>query len=348
MTEKTANTPKVSVVSTTYNQEDYVRKTFDGFVAQQTDFPVEVIVADDASTDSTPAIIREYTERHPHLFRPIFRPQNLGYKTNLITAMSAARGQYLAWCEGDDYWTDPMKLSKQVAFLDRHPNTAICFHPVRVTWEGGRADDYQFPPARWRLNLSVEGLLRRNFIQNVSVMYRTLPRYDDVPAAGACFDYYLHLLHAVHGDIAMLPETMAVYRRHPEGMFYDALVDPAKFWLKHGPGHAATFDVMIDLLSDDLVREQIFGEHTGEILRQIGRVPGPQGRAALLDVMTQHPRLAMVALRYQWAQTPWRRLKNKISAETSDWRGNVDVHSLRFRRQLRKIKRGIAPQGNAD
>ena len=93
---------------------------------------VEIIVADDASTDATPAIIQEYAGRYPHLFRPILRPQNLGLNANLTGALSAARGEYLALCEGDDYWIDPMKLSKQVAFLDRHPETAVCFHPVRV------------------------------------------------------------------------------------------------------------------------------------------------------------------------------------------------------------------------
>ncbi|BBX96080.1 sugar transferase [Mycobacterium lacus] len=343
MTDKTAaNPPKVSVVSTTYNQQAYVRQTFDGVVAQQTDFPVEIVVADDASTDATPAIIREYADRHPHLFRPIFRSENVGYKANLIGAFAATRGEYVAWCEGDDYWTDPTKLSKQVAFLDRHPETTVCFHPVRVVWEGGQADDYEFPPVYWRRDLSLEELLRRNFIQNTSVMYRRLRRYDDVPAASACVDYYLHVLHAVHGDIAMLPETMAVYRRHHEGMFSDAVVDPAKFWLSHGLGHAATFDVMLGLFSEDPAREEILGEQVDYILRQIAKVPGPEGRAVLLDAIAQHPRFAMAALRHHWAQTAWRRLKSRLATEMSDWRAQVYVHSARIRRQLGRV-RGRVP-----
>lgn len=334
-----SNPPKVSVVSTTYNQEAYVRQAFDGVIAQETDFTVEFIVADDASTDSTPAIIREYLERHPDLFRPIFRSENVGYKANLFSAFAAARGDYIAWCEGDDYWIDPMKLSKQAAFLDNHPETAVCFHPVRVSWEGGVADDYEFPPPDWRFDLSLERLLRRNFIQNNSVMYRRLPRYDDVPAASACCDYYLHVLHAVHGGIALLPDTMAVYRRHPEGMFSDAVADPRKFWLTHGLGHAATFDVMIGLFSDDPVREEILGEQVDRILSEIARVPGPEGRAVLLDLITQHPRCAMVALRHRCAQPPWRRLKDRLSTEVSDWRARLYVNSAQFVRQLTRGNR---------
>ncbi|WP_151069126.1 glycosyltransferase, partial [Mycobacterium tuberculosis] len=80
----------------------------DGFAAQRTEFPVEVIIADDASTDATPRIIGEYAARYPQLFRPIFRTENLGLNGNLTGALSAARGEYVALCEADDYWIDPL------------------------------------------------------------------------------------------------------------------------------------------------------------------------------------------------------------------------------------------------
>lgn len=348
MTEKAAaNPPKVSVVSITYNHEAYIREALDGFIAQKTDFPVGIIVADDASTDATPAIIQEYADRHPHLFRPILRSENVGPYENLTHALSAARGEYVALCEGDDYWIDPLKLSKQVAFLDRHPQTAVCFHPVRVIWEGGEADDYEYPPLDWRFDLSLEGLLRRNFIQTNSVMYRRLPRYDDIPADVMPLDYYLHVRHAVHGDIAMLPQTMAVYRRHHEGMWYKAVVDPAKFWLAQGPGHAATFDAMLDLFPDDPVRQDILGEQADHILRQISKVPGPEGRAALLDVIAQHPRFAMVALRHHWAQTPWRRLKSRLTARAKSWAANVYYQSARVKGQTGWARRRVQVRGDA-
>lgn len=249
--------PKVSIVSTTHNQAGYARQAFDSFLDQQTDFPVEIIVADDASTDATPAIIREYAERYPHVFRPIFRTENLGLNGNLTGALSAARGEYVALCEADDYWIDPLKLSKQVAFLDRHPKTTVCFHPVRVIWEDGHAKDSKFPPVRVRGNLSLDALILMNFIQTNSAVYRRLERYDDIPADVMPLDWYLHVRHAVHGDIAMLPDTMAVYRRHAQGMWHNQVVDPPKFWLTQGPGHAATFDAMLDLFPGDPAREEL-------------------------------------------------------------------------------------------
>jgi hypothetical protein len=218
-----------------------------------------------------------------------------------------------------------------VAFLDRHPTTAVCFHPVRVIWEDGRADS-EFPD--WRPDLSVDALLTRNFIQTNSVMYRRLPRYDGMPAVDALWDYYLHVRHALHGDIAMLPETMAVYRRHAQAIWYKAIADPAKFWLAQGPGHATTFEAMLDLFPGDPVREAIIGVQADRVLRQIAKVPGPEGRAALLDAIAQHPRFAMIALQHRWA-TPTQRLKTLVrqrAADTSSWRVLVDTCSARLKR----------------
>ncbi|MEI8081073.1 MAG: glycosyltransferase [Actinomycetes bacterium] len=288
----------MSVVSITYNHEAYIREALEGFVAQKTDFPVEVIVADDASTDATPAIIQEYASRYPHLFRPILRSRNVGIHANLSGALSDARGEYLAMCEGDDYWTDPLKLAKQVAYLDRHPATTVCFHPVRVIWEDGRKDS-KFPPIYIRGNLSVETLILTNFIQTNSVMYRRLPNYDDIAADIMPLDWYLNLRHAACGAVAMLPETMAVYRRHSEGIFYDWVENRARFWLKHGPGEAAMFDAMLDLFDGNPRRQQMVGGMGDFVLGRIAEVPGPEGRAALEYAIAQHPRIAMAALQYR-------------------------------------------------
>lgn len=307
--------PKLSVVTTTHNQELYVRKAFDSFVAQQVDFPIEIIVADDASTDATPLIIQEYATRFPELFRPILRPKNLGLNKNLTGALSAARGQYLALCEGDDYWIDPTKLSKQVAFLDQNPQTAVCFHPVRVVWEDGHAKDSIFPSIRMRGKLSLDTLIVQNFIQTNSVIYRRLPHYDDIPPDVMPLDWYLHVMHAAHGEIEMLPETMAVYRRHAHGMWHDRVVNPAKFWLTQGPGHAAMYEAMLDLVDGDPVREELIAAVASLVFRQIATVPEPEGRAVLLDTLKQHPRLSASILKYHWAP-----LRHRVG---TTWRGFV-------------------------
>lgn len=307
----------MSVVSITYNHEAYIRETLDGFVAQKTDFPVELIVADDASTDSTAEIIKEYASEYPHLFRPILRPENVGIHANLIDALSAARGQYLALCEGDDYWTDPLKLSKQVAVLDRQPEATVCFHPVRVVWADGRKSS-EFPPARWRNDLSVDALIKRNFIQTNSVLYRRLPNYAHIPSDVMPLDWYLHVRHAAGGNIAMVSETMSVYRRHPQSFWYDADVDRTKFWVMHGSGHVAMFEAMLDLFPGDPVREAIIAGKADWILREIAKASGSGSQDALLDIITQYPRSAMLALQHRWdAPTRWlKTLQRKLTAGT--------------------------------
>lgn len=345
MSGSAGDAPKVSVVTTTHNQEAYVRQAFDSFIAQQTNFPVELVVADDASTDSTPSIIREYADRYPHLFRPILRPENLGLNKNLTGALSTARGEYIALCEGDDYWTDPLKLSKQVAFLDRHPKAAVCFHPVRVVWEDGSAEDSIFPSVRLRGNLSLETLLLVNYIQTNSVMYRRLPRYDDIPAAVMPLDWYLHVRHAATGEIAMLPETMAVYRRHAEGMWHNQAVDLSAFWLRQGPGHAATLDAMLDLFKDDRAHQELIAFNADCILNQIAQVPSPEGHAAFQRILTEHPRFANMVQEHRGASRA-RRLRiewRKLVAAMPSRKALVDVWPRRVKRQTAAASAGQRP-----
>ncbi len=338
MTEQSAEPveftkPKVSVVSITYNQEAFIQDALEGFVAQQTSFPIEIVIADDASTDRTPEIIRHYADRHPHLLRPIFRSTNIGVHANFVATLSAARGEYLALCEGDDYWTDPLKLSKQIEFLDRHPRTTVCFHPVRVIHDDG-APDVEFPPLSWRRDLSLEALLARNFIQTNSVVYRRQQRYDDIPANIMPIDWYLHVRHAVNGDIAMLPDTMAVYRRHPQGIWYESYHDRQKFWEDRGYGVAATLEAMVDLFPGDHAREQIIGKVSDWVLGEIAKVPGPRGRAALLNSVADHPRMTMLSLQHRWTRTPWRRLEHRLSGDVANLRKHAYGYASRVKRRL--------------
>lgn len=337
MTETlTGAAPKVSVVSVTYNHEAYIREALDGFVAQQTNFPVEIVIADDASTDATPAIIREYADRYPQLFRPILRSENIGVHANFADTLSAARGDYIALCEGDDFWTDPRKLTKQVEFLDQHPDTTVCFHPVRVIYDDGTKDS-EFPPISWRGDLSVEALLSRNFIQTNSVVYRRLPRYDDLPPGIMPIDWYLHVRHAVNGEIAMLPETMAVYRRHAQGIWYTAHRDRRTFWVERGRGLATTLEAMLDLFPGDPVREEIVGAVSDGVLAQIAKLPGPEARAVLLDTITHNPRMAMLAMQHRWTQTPWREFKRQLSFNVSGLRAYAGGRFGRFGRFGRQM-----------
>lgn len=221
--------PKVSVCCWTYNHEKYIREALDGIFMQKVNFPMEVIIHDDASTDSTADIIREYEAKYPDMVRAIYQTENQACKTNVIEEFvcPVIQGEYVAICEGDDYWTDENKLQKQVDFLDANPDFSICFHSIRVTHEDGSVPDHYFPEPKARFErdvLNVYHLLCWNFIQTNSVMYRW--RFNETFGPldlGAGYvmprDWYWHLLHAQVGKIKYLDEVMGVYRRHKNGIW---------------------------------------------------------------------------------------------------------------------------------
>lgn len=125
--------PLVSICCLTYNHASFIKACLDGFLAQKTDFPIEILVHDDASTDGTDAIIRDYAERYPQIIYPLYEDENqyskgMQNEMDIVYNYARARGKYIATCEGDDYWTDPLKLQKQVDFLEEHPDYSVCFH----------------------------------------------------------------------------------------------------------------------------------------------------------------------------------------------------------------------------
>lgn len=234
------NKPKVSVCCWTYNHEKFIRDALDGFVMQKTDFPFEVIIHDDASTDKTADIIREYEAKYPNLFRTIYQTENQYCKANFIESVvfPMVKGEYVAICEGDDYWTDDNKLQKQVDFLDANPEFSVCFHSINVVHDDGTPNHY-FPKPNDRFNrdvLTVYNLLCWNFIQTNSVMYRwrfnenlsplNFDSYKIMP-----LDWYIHLLHAQVGKIKYLDDPMGVYRRHGNSVWS---VNLEEVYLKFG------------------------------------------------------------------------------------------------------------------
>ncbi len=218
--------PKVSILCITYNHAKFIRQALDGFVMQKTNFPFEVIVHDDASTDGTADIVREYAEKYPDIIKPILQTENQwsrGVSIWKAHMWPRIRGEYVALNEGDDYWTDPCKLQKQIDFMDAHPDFSVCFHPVRVIWDDKRSPDYIFPTPKFRFNktvLELSDLLQHNFIQTNSVVYRWRPECAELFPDGILpGDWYLHLLHAQVGKIGFLPDVMSVYRRNAGGIW---------------------------------------------------------------------------------------------------------------------------------
>ncbi|SFL48796.1 glycosyltransferase family 2 protein [Methylobacterium pseudosasicola] len=214
------NRPVVSVLCITYNQARFIRETLDSILGQVTDFPFELLVGDDRSSDGTAEIIADYAARHPNLVA-VLRTENLGPNKNFADLTARCRGEYVAICEGDDYWTDSSKLQRQVEFLRANPEFTLCFHPVRVLYEDmpGVEEIY---PKHSSSQPSLSDLVAHNFVQTNSVLYRWRYhgeepfRLDEGIAPG---DWYVHLMHAEVGRIGFLPQVMAVYRKHAAGMW---------------------------------------------------------------------------------------------------------------------------------
>jgi len=125
---KQTDKPLVSVCCTTYNHEKYIQEAIDGFLIQETDFPFEILIRDDCSTDNTPTIIKKYVEKYPNLIFPIFEKENTYSKgvKPMPVLYKKAKGKYIALCEGDDYWIDSKKLAKQVNFLEYNLGYSLC------------------------------------------------------------------------------------------------------------------------------------------------------------------------------------------------------------------------------
>lgn len=142
--------PLLVVKCETFNHENYLCDALEGFVMQKTDFPFVAIVHDDASTDRTGAVIKEYTERYPDIILPIYETENQYSKNDgslsciMLEACAATGAKYIALCEGDDYWTDPDKLQRQVSFLESNPDYSLCFHNAMVHYEDGKRNDHCF------------------------------------------------------------------------------------------------------------------------------------------------------------------------------------------------------------
>ena len=210
---------KVSVLMLAYNHERHIAQALDSAVGQQAPFDFEIVVGEDASTDATPRIVADYQRRFPALVRPLFHHANLGMHDNFLHAFSACRGEYVALLEGDDYWTEPSKLRRQVELMDRQPLVAVCGHRVRVLDESEPERIELFPADNGRRTFSLEDILVANFLPTCSTMFRRAQFTGFPPWVRGlrALDWPLHVLNARFGSIALMPEVMGVYRRHAGG-----------------------------------------------------------------------------------------------------------------------------------
>lgn len=217
--ESAEGAPIVSVAMITFNQERFIEQAVESVLAQRVDFPIEVIVGDDFSTDRTRELLGALQSRHPQQLNVILRPANLGMTRNYFDVLSRCRGKYIALLEGDDYWTDPEKLARQVAVMESHPNVDMCHHNANSLDESsGRLTPFHEKPLP--AFLSGGSLLKGNPAATCTVMYRrkvtTFPEWLHRCPLG---DWTSHLLHALDGKVAYLDRLMGVYRLHAGGIW---------------------------------------------------------------------------------------------------------------------------------
>ncbi len=221
----------LSVICFAFNHEKYIVQAIESFLSQKTNFKLEIIVHDDASIDKTADIVYEYEEKFPELFTCIFQKENQYLKcpTAMIgLTFNKARGKYIALCEGDDFWTDPLKLQQQVDFLEANPTYSMSFHPsmklyleTNITFEKPLLG-----PSKIQSTYNLDDLLREsNFIPTSSVVFRAwdgpnhLPVWFDQAKIG---DFPLFLLIAKKGYIGFINKAMSAYRIHPGGVWTSA------------------------------------------------------------------------------------------------------------------------------
>ena len=211
--------PLVSIICTVYNHESFLRNALDGFVMQKTNFPFEIIISDDASTDSSADIIREYEKKYPKLFVPFYYKENqyskgIPFFANDLLAKS--KGKYIALCEGDDYWTDPYKLQKQVDFLEANKDFAICAtNAMQINGKTetilGYSEDCIFEHNDFILG---------NRISTLTVVFRNLPVVLDKNYRKCIIgDWPLWLLISEYGKVKQFKDITAVYRVHSQGEY---------------------------------------------------------------------------------------------------------------------------------
>ena len=270
----------VAIHCLVYNHEPYLRDCFEGFVMQKTNFRFVAIVHEDCSTDHSADIIREYAEKYPDVIKPIYETENQYSKHDgslgriMNAAIDATGAKYIALCEGDDYWTDPYKLQKQVDFLETHPDYVACFHNAVIDYGNSKRlfnslTENHYP--------TTEDIIERQwFISTQTLLYRNLhlkcPEWGYKVING---DYLNELFLAKEGKFYYMDDVMAVYRRYGQGVsvalnanrtkLYDGLIYLLSNMKEYYAGaYADSFDKSIanyEKMKLDSLKELYYEQH---------------------------------------------------------------------------------------
>lgn len=215
------NKPIVSVCTITYMQEKYIAETIEGVLMQEVDFPIEFIIADDCSPDNTEKVVQHYVDNHPrgHWIKYTKHKKNQGMNPNFVWALNQCRGKYIAICEGDDYWTDPKKLQKQVDFLENNSGYEACITNAYIYYEN--TGEKSIHGKKRQLEYNIEDVIKRGggFFITATLLFRNINIPNTFFENNFSGDRALVLLIANKGKVKRLKDITAIYRRHDKGVY---------------------------------------------------------------------------------------------------------------------------------
>lgn len=280
--------PLVSISCITFNHAAYIGQCLDGIMMQKTDFPFEVLIHDDASTDGTTEIIKEYEARYPGIVKPLYETENQwvkGRRGSAVFNYPRAQGKYIALCEGDDYWTDPLKLQKQVDFLEVSPEYSICFHSGDNLYPDNTTDSFSRLEDR---DYSGYEILKDWCVPTASVLFRADVIHSGfyqgqiVPAKLMVCDTPLFLSCVKFGKARAFSDVMSVYRRLETGFSQGYTTDKYKAQVNYNlkmkelfPEYSDVFNEAVAKISTDgfVFSAQNGKPELGFLLKEIRLVP---------------------------------------------------------------------------
>jgi glycosyltransferase involved in cell wall biosynthesis len=220
--ETSKDLPLISVFLLTYNHAKFIKQAVNSVLAQVCDFPIEIVIGDDCSSDGTTAIVKEFEAANPNIIRVLASEKNQGAQPNAIRILENCKGKYVATLEGDDYWLDPLKLQKQATFMEANPSFAICFTNTRVEFFDTDDTPYILNQDLKKDVFCLDDLIGEKeiwFMGTATLFYKSefalpLPPWFYKTKSG---DIPMIMLAARNGDIKFLPDVTAAYRRHAAG-----------------------------------------------------------------------------------------------------------------------------------
>lgn len=247
----------VSINCITYNHEKFIADALESFIMQKVDFDYEILVHDDASTDKTADIVRLYEAKYPNLINAIYQSENIHSKglRSCVYNQRRARGKYIAICEGDDYWTDPYKLQKQVDYMESHPSCSVCVHAGYMVNENKEMKKRHVRPNIGDKEFTVKEIILGGgglFVTNAMLYVRELglnrPKFYEV--SPVC-DYPLMVYFALQGSVHYIDEFMSAYRVGVAGSWSNLTFSDTEKTVKHFKGTLEMLDELNRYTNND-------------------------------------------------------------------------------------------------